>query len=105
MTFRAFALLAAAIAAPAFAAPIPVQPADQKACTEALSPEARLMYDAAAPHMKADSDIRDVLRTNTRLLVFGGKLTIGTAQANGPAAAKCLALIKRAAGGVVSSAR
>ena len=65
-----------------------------KTCAATLSPEGKLMYDAAAPNVKPDSELRDVIRSGAIGLVMTGKLSRDQAQANGPAAASCLRLLK-----------
>ncbi len=75
----------------------PTLAADAKAsadCASKLPPEGKKMYDASAPAVKADSELRDVIRTGAIPLVMGGELTVEAAQAAGPAVGQCLALLK-----------
>jgi hypothetical protein len=91
MLIRSTFMLAALIAAtPALAADAKAS----KACAATLSPEGKAMYDAAAPNVKADSEMRDVIRSGAIGLVMTGKLSREQAQANGPAVAGCLKLLK-----------
>jgi hypothetical protein len=91
MMFRTTLMIAAlAAATPAFAANIKAS----KTCAAALSPEGKMMYDAAAPNVKPDSEMRDVIRSGAIGLVMTGKLNREQAQANGPAVAGCLSKLK-----------
>ena len=91
MIFRTTLMIAAlAAATPAFAADTKAS----KTCAATLSPEGQLMYDAAAPNVKPDSEMRDVIRSGAIGLVMTGKLNREQAQANGPAVAGCLSKLK-----------
>ena len=91
MLLRSTLLLAAlATAMPALAADAKAS----KACAATLSPEGKAMYAAAAPNVKTDSEMRDVIRSGAIGLVMTGKLSREQAQANGPAVAGCLKLLK-----------
>jgi hypothetical protein len=91
MIFRTTLIIAAlATAIPAVAADIKAS----KACAATLSLEGKLMYDAAAPNVKPDSEMRDVIRSGAIGLVMTGKLNREQAQANGPAVAGCLSKLK-----------
>lgn len=84
------ALVAAVVAAPALAA----DAAAASKCATTLSPEGKAMFKVSASSVKPDSAIPDVLRSNVAGLVIGGQMSRETAQANGPAVGKCLALLK-----------
>jgi hypothetical protein len=67
--------------------------ADQQtaaACAGKLPPEAKLIYDAAAPSMKSDTVIRDTLPPLVRPMVMAGKVSRDTARQSGQAAGLCL---------------
>lgn len=91
MLLRSTLLLAAlATAMPALAADAKAS----KTCAAKLSPEGKAMYAAAAPNVKPDSELRDVIRSGAIGLVMSGKLSREQAQTNGPAVAGCLKLLK-----------
>lgn len=89
---RRIVLLAAALAlAPAAAL------ADRKAgdtCAAKLAADAKTIYEAAAPAIKADSVVKDVIVDKVRPLVMAGKLSRDAARAAAPAAGECLVLVK-----------
>ena len=94
MLLRSTLLLAALTTAmPALAADAKASKA-AKACAATLSPEGKAMYAAAAPNVKPDSEMRDVIRSGAIGLVMTGNLSREQAQANGPAVAGCLKLLK-----------
>jgi hypothetical protein len=76
-----------ALAAPGSAS---ADAAAAKACASALSPEGRMMFEAAALKVKPGSNLRDVLMSEVRGLVMSGKLSREIAQKNGPAVGACL---------------
>jgi hypothetical protein len=60
------------------------------ACAGKLAPEAKLIYDTAAPSIRPDTVIRDALPTIVRPMVISGKVVRATAQQSGKAAGLCL---------------
>jgi hypothetical protein len=60
------------------------------ACAGKLAPEARLIYDTAAPTIRPDTVIRDALPGIVRPMVISGKVVRATAQQSGQAAGTCL---------------
>ena len=48
------------------------------------------MYQATAPHMTPDANMRDLLRTHVRPLVQNGTLSRSDARSNASAVAECL---------------
>lgn len=64
------------------------------ACAAKLTPEGKQMFEATAPDVKPDSDLRELMRSKVIPLVMFGSLTREAAQANGPAAGACAALLK-----------
>lgn len=64
------------------------------ACAAKLSPEGKAMYAATAPEVKPDSDLRELMRSKVIPMVMFGSLTREAAEANGPAAGACAALLK-----------
>lgn len=84
---RTRVLLAALILAPGAAL------ADQAAgdaCAEGLSDVGKTMYAAAAPHVTADSNLRNVVREHVRPMVESGELTPDEARGNGRDVLECL---------------
>jgi hypothetical protein len=64
------------------------------ACAGKLTPEAKLIYDTAAPTIKPDTMIRDPLPPMVRPMVMAGKVSRATAQQSGQAAGLCLNELK-----------
>ncbi len=67
--------------------------ADKKtatACAAKLPPEARLIFDTAAPSIRADTVIKDALPGIVRPMVISGKVARSSARQNGEAAGLCL---------------
>jgi hypothetical protein len=64
------------------------------ACAAKLPPNGRLIYDAVAPSVKPDSDLKSLVPEKVRPIVMSGKLDRATAQAIAPAAGECLLLLK-----------
>ena len=70
-----------------------VASADSKsalACAGKLAPEARLIYDKAAPAIRTDTVIRDALPGIVRPMVIGGSVSRSSAKISGEAAGLCL---------------
>ncbi len=63
-------------------------------CRENLTPIAQKMFDATAPHVKANSQVADLLREHVGGLVMSGKLTRADAQANAHPVGVCLKLLQ-----------
>lgn len=91
LTFLLFAAAAPALAVAAASGPAA---ATQKQCVDALTPEGKQMFTAAAKDFKPGSDIRATIRSAVTPLVMSGALGLAAAQANGAAVGQCLALIK-----------
>jgi hypothetical protein len=91
------AMKIALLLAVAVLAATPALARDEKAaaaCAAKLTPEGKEMYNATAPDVKPDSDLRELMRSKAIPLVMFGTLTREAAQANGPAAGACAALLK-----------
>ncbi len=84
------------IAVLAIIAPVAAIAGEQEAqeCAAALSPEAKQIYDAVAPKVEADSDLRSLMRREVRPMVENGDLTRQQARSNAPAAGACLVKLK-----------
>lgn len=59
-------------------------------CRSQLSSVGRVMFDATAPHVRADSKIADVMRRHIRPLVLSGRISPVDAQANAQSVGRCL---------------
>lgn len=86
----ALALALVLIATPALARDVKAA----NTCAAKLTPEGRQMFDATAPDVKPDSDMRELMRSKVIPLVMFGSLTREAAEANGQAAGTCAALLK-----------
>eukprot|EP01035_Chromulina_nebulosa_P029747 gene29746-biopygen19012 len=60
------------------------------ACAAKLPSEAKLIYDKAAPSIRADTVIRDALPGIVRPMVISGSVARSSAKASGEAAGLCL---------------
>lgn len=60
------------------------------ACAASLSPEARLIFDAAAPAITPNAEIRPILEEKTRALVSSGRVSRSSARGSATAAGNCL---------------
>jgi hypothetical protein len=83
-------LIFALLATPALARDVKAA----NACAAKLTPEGKQMFEATAPDVKPDSDLRELMRSKVIPLVMFGSLTREAAEANGPAAGACAALLK-----------
>jgi hypothetical protein len=84
------ALASFAIAAPAFA-----DTASGEACSKTLPPPALLIYRAASPDMKTNTDMAVLLRQKTIPLVMSGDMTRTTARPAAIAASSCLEQLRK----------
>ena len=88
---RATVLMAAAVVATTLlAAPAAANRAAADACAAKLPADAKLVYAAAIGSVAAGIDLRDMVRSKTRALVIGGKLSRGQARPAAEAAGACL---------------
>lgn len=81
-------LLAAPLAAHA------ADPAAAQACAAKLTPEAKSIYDAAAPKMTPTTNMRDLLKSTTFGLIMQGEVKSADARPSAIAAAHCLRNLK-----------
>ena len=65
-----------------------------QACAAGLAPEAKTIYEAAAPSIKPDTVIKDVLPGIVRPMVFAGKVSRQTGRQSARAAGGCLKMLK-----------
>ena len=59
-------------------------------CAGGLSKDAKAIFDATLPQVTKGSDLRALLTTNTRSLVFAGTINRATARDAATAAGACL---------------
>jgi hypothetical protein len=72
--------------------------ADQAAatkCRASLPDEPKLIYDKSAPLVTPSTDLKGVLRSQTRALVLAGKVSLSTAPDSAREAAQCLELLQK----------
>ena len=79
----------ALIAAPAFAGT-----QEAEACAAKLPKSGKQMYKEVAPHVKKDSDIKQLMRSHVRGMVMSGKVGLSDARSQGPKTGLCLYLLK-----------
>lgn len=65
------------------------------ACAASLSPTGKTIFEAVAPSVEADTDLKKLLKKKVRPLVMSGKLKRKNAKANAPLAGECLLLLKQ----------
>jgi hypothetical protein len=88
---RAILLMATAVVtAPLLCAPAAANRAAADACAAKLPSAAKLVYAAAIGSVAPGIDLREMVRSKTRGLVIGGKLSRGQARPAAEAAGVCL---------------
>jgi hypothetical protein len=88
---RAILLMATAVVtAPLLAAPAVANRSAADACAAKLPADAKLIYGAAIGSVAPGIDLREMVRSKTRALVIGGKLSRGQARPAAEAAGVCL---------------
>ncbi len=80
----------AAIAVAVFGGPSFASRAAADACAAKLPANSQMIYAATVTDVAPGVDMRDVVRSKTRSLVMGGKLSRGEAEAAAEAAGACL---------------
>jgi len=70
-------------------------PAAARKCRTGLDPEAKLIYDTVFPLVTPTTVIRDVIKQQTRSLVFAGKVKRATARDSAKAAGECFRLLRQ----------
>ena len=85
--FRALCL---ALASLAVAAPALADPASGEACSKTLTPPALMIYRAASPDMRPNTNMESLLRRKTMPLVISGDMNQRTARPAAIAASTCL---------------
>jgi hypothetical protein len=64
-------------------------------CAKSLAPDAMKVYQIAAPDIKADTDIRALLKAKLTPVVRSGEMTQDAARAAGQAAGPCLKALQQ----------
>lgn len=65
-------------------------------CAADLTPTGQAIYEAVAPYVEADSNLKKLIKKKVRPLVMKGELKRKDAKANAPLAGECLLIIKQA---------
>lgn len=68
---------------------------NSKICAASLTPTGKAIYEAVAPSVEADTNLKKLLKKKVRPLVMSGKLKRKNAKANAPLAGECLLLLKQ----------
>lgn len=68
---------------------------NSETCAQALTPTGRTIFNAVAPSVETDTNLKKLLKKQVRPLVMSGKLKRKDAKANAPLAGKCLLLLKQ----------
>ncbi len=63
------------------------------ACAAKLTPDAKSLYDAVAPHVTPQTDLEDIMTAKIAPLVIFGYISRRAAEEHAPAAAECLKLL------------
>lgn len=65
------------------------------ACAASLSPTGKTIFEAVAPSVEAETNLKKLLKKKVRPLVMSGQLKRKDAKANAPLAGECLLLLKQ----------
>lgn len=68
--------------------------AEGDACATGLSGPSKKIYDAVAPEATSASDLRGLVKSKVRKMVFAGEIKRSTAKASAEAAGPCLKKLK-----------
>ena len=83
-----------ALAGLGLAAPAEADQAGASACARGLPPEARAIYQDAAPYVSPTTDMRSLLKSRVKALVMAGAVQRATAHGSAVAAYGCLKHLK-----------
>ena len=64
-------------------------------CAASLSPTGKTIFEAVAPSVQAETNLKELLMKKVRPLVLSGKLKRKDAKANASLAGECLLLLKQ----------
>jgi len=65
------------------------------ACAASLSSTGKTIFEAVAPSVEADTNLKELMKKKLRPLVMSGKLKRKDAKANAPLVGECLLLLKQ----------
>jgi len=68
---------------------------NSKTCAEELSQTGKAIFEAVAPSVEAETNLKKLLKKKVRPMVMSGKLKRKDAKANAPLAGECLHLLKK----------
>jgi len=68
---------------------------NSEACAASLSPTGKTIFEAVAPSVEAETNLKKLLKKKVRPMVMKGKLKRKDAKANAPLAGECLLLLKQ----------
>jgi hypothetical protein len=87
-------IAAAVLATTPLAGAVVAAPIGAEACATHLAPPGRLMFQAVAEHVRANTDIPALMREYVRPLVMSGRISRDDAKQNAQPAGRCLLLLK-----------
>ena len=67
---------------------------NSETCAASLTPTGKTIFEAVAPSVEADTNLKELMKKKVRPLVMSGKLKRKDAKANAPLAGECLLLLK-----------
>ncbi len=67
---------------------------NSETCAASLTPTGKAIFEAVAPSVEADTNLKKLLKKKVRPLVMSGKMERKDAMANAPLAGECLLLLK-----------
>jgi len=68
---------------------------NSETCAASLTPTGKTIFEAVAPSVEADTNLKKLLKKKVRPMVLSGKLKRKDAMANAPLAGECLLLLKQ----------
>jgi len=68
---------------------------NSETCAASLTPTGKIIFEAVAPSVEAETNLKKLLKKKVRPLVISGKLKRKDAKANAPLAGECLLLLKQ----------
>jgi hypothetical protein len=91
----ALRLLALALPLLAFAGAAHADEAAANQCASNLTGDSKTIYDAVAPNVTADTNLKDAITSQTKSMVMAGTVSRSDARAAAQAAAGCLKLLQK----------
>jgi len=68
---------------------------NSETCAASLTPTGKAIFEAVAPSVEAETNLKKLMKEKVRPLVMEGKLKRKDAKANAPLAGECLLLLKQ----------